>query len=662
MLSDLNEPQREAIHHLDGPLLVLAGAGSGKTRVIIQKLVYLVEKCGYSPSNIAAITFTNKAANEMSARVGKLLTGKESRGMTICTFHALGMKILREEANLLGYKKQFSIFDSADTGKIISELLGAPDKQDIRLAQTFISNWKSGFISPDQAAELVKNEGEQRIAILYARYQETLRAYQAMDFDDLIRLPVDLFLQFPDALLRWQQKLRYLLVDEYQDTNVCQYQLMKQLAGPRAAFTAVGDDDQSIYAWRGASIANIQNLQIDYPNLKVIKLEQNYRSSQRILQSANFVIKNNTKIFEKNLWSEHGLGDQLRIFAAKDEEHEAESVILKILAHKFEHRTRFSDYAILYRSNHLSRGFEEQLRAQNVPYTVSGGTSFFEHTEIKDLVAYLRLISNPNDDPAFIRAITTPRRGIGNLTLEKLATYAGMRNISLFDAVFESSIEQQLPIRQFEELQTFCKFINRMQERAVKEECTPVLNDLMSAIDYEAWLFDSHEPRQAETKWTNVSDFLGWINRKSANDEKSLIAMTQTIALMNLLESKEEETDAVSLSTLHASKGLEYAHVFIVGVEEGVLPHLRSESPEQVEEERRLMYVGITRAQRSLNISYCVKRRKGKEWQNCEASRFIKELPSNEVIFTGVIPSGGTPEISKDEGMAKLARLKAMLG
>jgi len=662
MLITLNPAQHEAITYLDGPLLVLAGAGSGKTRVIVQKLVYLVEKCDYSPRNVAAITFTNKAANEMRERVGKLLSGKDDKGMTICTFHALGMQILREEASLLGYKKSFSIFDTADTGKIISELLGAPDKQDIRLAQSIISNWKSAFVSPEQAENQAKNEGEQRIARLYARYQETLRAYQAMDFDDLIRLPVDLFNQFPEALLRWQQRLRYLLVDEYQDTNVCQYQLMKLLAGSRAAITAVGDDDQSIYAWRGASTANIQNLQQDYLNLKVIKLEQNYRSSQRILQSANFLIKNNTKLFDKNLWSEHGTGDQVRVFAAKDEDHEAEAVVLKLLAHKFEHRTRFADYAILYRSNHLSRIFEEQLRSQNVPYTVSGGTSFFERAEIKDLVAYLRLIANSDDDPAFIRAITTPRRGIGNLTLEKLATYAGTRNISMFEAAFESAMEQQLPPRQHEELITFCKYINRTQERAEKEECTPVLNDLMSAIDYEAWLFDSHEPRQAEVKWSNVTDFVGWINRKSAADEKSLLAMTQTIALMNLLESKEEELDAVSLSTLHAAKGLEYGHVFMVGVEDGVLPHERSELPEQIEEERRLMYVGITRAQRSLQISYCNKRRQGKEWKSCVASRFISELPGDDMIFAGAVPAGSAPEVSKDEGMAKLARLKAMLG
>ncbi len=662
MLSKLNPAQREAITYLDGPLLVLAGAGSGKTRVIVHKLAYLVEQCGYSARNLAAITFTNKAANEMRERVGKLLPGGNAKGMTISTFHALGMTILREEAGLIGYKKQFSIMDSADTGKIISELLGSPDKQDIRLAQSMMSNWKANFVSPEHAQSLVDSEAEQRIALLYSRYQETLRAYQAVDFDDLIRLPVDLFQGHPEALLRWQQRLRYLLVDEYQDTNDCQYQMMRLLAGSRAALTAVGDDDQAIYSWRGASTANLQNLQRDYTNLRVIKLEQNYRSSQRILQSANHVIKNNTKLFEKKLWSDHGLGDQVRIFAAKDDDNEAESVVLRLMAHKFEHKTRFADYAILYRSNHLSRVFEEHLRVQNIPYTVSGGTPFFDRPEIKDLVAYLRLIANPDDDPAFIRAVTTPKRGIGNSTLEKLASYAGTREISLFEAAFESPMEDQLPARQHEELITFCNFINRMEARAAKEACAPVLTDLMSAIDYEAWLFDSHEPRQAETKWKNVSDFVGWLNRKSEADGKTLLEMTQTIALMNLLESREEEVDAVSLSTLHAAKGLEFGHVYLVGVEEGVLPHERSEAPEQIEEERRLMYVGITRAQRSLHISYCIKRKRGKEWATCEASRFIKELPEGDVIFAGAVAAGNAPEVSKEEGKAKLARLKAMLG
>lgn len=662
MLSKLNPTQREAVKYLGSPLLVLAGAGSGKTRVITHKLAYLIDECGYPPRTIAAITFTNKAANEMRERVGKLLGGRDVKGLTLSTFHALGMQILREEGPLLGYKKQFSIFDTADTGRIVSELLGGPDKQEIRSAQSVMSNWKAAFLTPQQAADQAGNEEQHRLALLYARYQETLRAYQAVDFDDLIRLPVELFQTQEEALQRWQHRFRYLLIDEYQDTNDCQYRMMRLLAGDRAALTVVGDDDQSIYAWRGASTANLSNLQRDYPSLRVLKLEQNYRSSQRILQSANHLIKHNTKLFEKNLWSEHGPGDPVRVFAAKDVEDEAESVVLRLLAHKFEHNTRFADYAILYRSNHLSRVFEEQLRTHKVPYTVSGGTSFFEYAEIKDLTAYLRLIANPDDDPAFIRASTTPRRGIGNTTLEKLAGHAAARHISLFEAAFEHALADQLQARQHEDLVTFCNFINRMQARAEKEPCNEVLNDLLNAIDYEAWLFDSFDPRQAETKWNNVQDFVGWMNRKSEADEKTLIAMTQLIALLNLLESRDQETDAVSLSTLHAAKGLEFGHVFLVGAEEGILPHERSETPEQIEEERRLMYVGITRAQRSLQISYCIRRKRGKDSYACDPSRFIGELPQHDIVFAGAVSAGNAPALTKSEGMDRLAKMKAMLG
>src|ERR1035437_199561 len=458
MLSKLNSVQREAAMYLDGPLLVLAGAGSGKTRVITHKIAYLVEECGYQARNIAAITFTNKAANEMRERVGTLLQGKNAKGLVVSTFHSLGMTILRNEAKLLGYKPQFSIFDSSDTWKIFSELTNSGDKQEIRDIQTQVSNWKSAFISPEQAVVVADSAEAEAYARIYGRYQEALRAYQAVDFDDLIHLPVVLFNEHPEALLRWQQRLRYLLIDEYQDTNDCQYQLTRLLAGKRAAFTAVGDDDQAIYAWRGASIENLHNLRLDYSNPRVIKLEQNYRSSQRILKVANHLINHNTKVFEKKLWSDHGIGDPIRIYAARDDEHEAESVVMKLITHKFEHKTNFSDYAILYRSNYLSRAFEEQLRAQRVPYTVSGGSSFFDKPEIKDITAYLRLIANPDDDPAFIRAITTPKRGIGNTTLEKLGSHAGTRQISLFEAAFDVQMEQLLPPRQYEDLMIFCRF------------------------------------------------------------------------------------------------------------------------------------------------------------------------------------------------------------
>ena len=659
MLSKLNPVQREAATYLDGPLLVLAGAGSGKTRVITHKIAYLVQECGYAARNVAAITFTNKAANEMRERVGSLLQGKQAQGLVVSTFHSLGMHILRNEGKLLGYKPQFSILDSSDVWKILSELTNSGDKQEIRDLQTHISNWKSAFVSPAQAVQSVASEEEKVHARIYARYQETLRAYQAVDFDDLIHLPVVLFNGHPEALLRWQQRLRYLLIDEYQDTNDCQYQLTKLLAGNRAAFTAVGDDDQAIYAWRGASIENLHNLRSDFSNLKVIKLEQNYRSSQRILTVANHLINHNIKVFEKTLWSEHGIGDTVRIYAARDDEHEAESVVMKLMAHKFEHRTQFSDYAILYRSNYLSRAFEEQLRAQRVPYTVSGGTSFFDKAEIKDIVSYLRLLANTDDDPAFIRAITSPKRGIGNATLEKLGNYAGTRHIGLFAAAFEAHIAQQLPPHQYDDLMTFCNFINRLQYRADKDPCAELLDELLRAINYETWLYDSFEARQAEGKWKNVQDFIAWIKRKAEADEKSLLDMVQTIALINMLEGKDQEIDAVSLSTLHAAKGLEFPHVFIIGVEEDILP-FRDSDEKGIEEERRLMYVGITRAERSLQISYCNRRRRGKDWYACEPSRFLDEMPEGELTYAGG-HADAAPTVTKNEGMDKLARLKAML-
>ncbi len=669
MLSKLNPVQREAVTYLDGPLLVLAGAGSGKTRVITHKIAHLIQGCGYAPRDVAAITFTNKAANEMRARVSSLLKNINTKDLVISTFHSLGMRILRAEAKLLGYKPQFSILDSSDTWKICSELSASSDKQEVRDLQTQISKWKSAFVLPEQAIDLADNKEQKIHARSYVRYQETLRAYQAVDFDDLIYLPVTLFQQHPEALLRWQLRLRYLLVDEYQDTNDCQYQMIKLLANLRSAFTVVGDDDQAIYAWRGASIENLHNLQRDHDKLRVIKLEQNYRSSQRILKVANHLINHNTKVFEKKLWSDHSTGDPIRIYAARDDANEAESVVMKIIAHKFDHRGKYSDYAILYRSNHLSRAFEEQLRSEQVPYTVSGGTSFFERAEIKDITSYLRLIANSDDDPAFIRAITTPKRGIGNVTLEKLGSYAGGRHLSLFEAAFEARMAHDLPPRQHEELMLFCNFINRLQDHADPEKIAPgqaghscgeVLDELLRAINYEDWLFDTQEPRQAETKWESVQSFIGWLKRKSEQDDKTLIELVQTIALINMLDGKDEQPDAVSLSTLHAAKGLEFPHVFIVGAEEEILP-FRDSDENGIEEERRLMYVGITRAEKSLQISYCTRRRRAKEWAVCEPSRFLDEMPESELVYAGD-HADAAPVVTQGEGMDKLARLKAMLG
>ena len=665
MLNTLNAPQREAVKYLDGPLLVLAGAGSGKTRVITQKIVYLIQECGFAPREIAAITFTNKAAREMQERVSQLLVGVNTKGLTIATFHSLGMQILRQEAEVLGYKKQFSILDSSDSFKILSDILATTDKQLLRKTQWQISSWKNGFLTPDQAKANADEELTHAAAKVYQIYQQTLKAYQAVDFDDLIKLPVELFEQHPEVLNKWQHKLKYLLIDEYQDTNACQYKLVKLLTGVEGNFTAVGDDDQAIYGWRGADVENLRQLTQDFTRLKVIKLEQNYRSTVRILRAANQVISNNPKLFEKKLWSELGTGDLIQVSAARDDEHEAESVVMKLMAHKFENRTAYADYAILYRGNHQARVFEQHLRNHKIPYTISGGQSFFDKAEIKDLVSYLRLIANEDDDPAFIRAATTPKKGIGNTTLERLGEYASLHKISLFAAAFEGEFQRELGGRQLDDLLTFCQYINKLQDRASKDPAGEVLNDMLTAIQYEAFLYDSEEPRSAEAKWKNVLDFVSWLTKKGEGngdgETRDLLNLTQMVALMSMLEGREDgEPDAVKLSTLHAAKGLEFGHVFLIGVEEGILPHRESVDNDKIEEERRLMYVGITRAQKSLNISWCKKRKRAGETEICEPSRFIEELPSDDIRHFGN-PSAD-PVASKEHGKERMAQIRAMLG
>ncbi len=657
-LSDLNPEQREAVRHLDGPLLVLAGAGSGKTRVITRKIAWMVQDCEIEARHIAAITFTNKAAREMKERIGKLLVKGESRGLTVSTFHSLGLSILRQEATHLGYKPRFSILDAADAQAILSDILKAPAKDSLRQAVTAISNWKNALLDPEAALAAAADETERQLASAYRDYQATLRAYQAMDFDDLIHLPVTLFRQHPEALSRWQSRLRYLLVDEYQDTNGAQYALLRLLAGPMGRFTAVGDDDQAIYAWRGADIANLRRLGEDYPGLQTIALTRNYRSSQRILEAANQLITHNPRLHEKRLWSELGLGEPIEVIACRDDRAEAEGIALRISAHRFERQTRWSDYAVLYRGNYQGRLFEEALRGAGIPYVLSGGQSFFDRSEIKDILAYLRLIANPDDDPAFIRAATTPRRGIGVGTLERLGTWAAERQCSLFEAAFETGFEAQVNTRQLEPLREFVDYISRLGERALNEAAGPLLIEILTHIEYEAWLLESGDERSARQRWGNVCEFRDWITKKGETDDKGLIELTQTIALMNLLEGREEaEPNAVRLSTLHAAKGLEFPHVFLAGVEEETLPHRECMEDERLEEERRLMYVGITRAQKSLTITWCTRRKRAGDWQSCDPSRFLEEMDNGQLRHAG----REAPAEAKEEGNRRLANLRALL-
>ncbi|WP_373848834.1 UvrD-helicase domain-containing protein, partial [Achromobacter insuavis] len=582
----LNPAQKEAVLYLDGPCLVLAGAGSGKTRVITQKIAYLLRECGYMGRNVVALTFTNKAAREMDERVKTLVDRKLGKGLTISTFHSLGVKLLREEARNAGLKPTFSILDADDAMAIIQELLATTDKGRLRHVQGIISLWKNALMEPDDAAREAITPGDVEAANVYRSYAATLAAYQAVDFDDLIRIPALLLANNEEVRTRWQNRVRYLLVDEYQDTNVCQYRLVQLLTGPRAMFTAVGDDDQAIYAWRGATIENLAKLTTDYPNLKLIKLEQNYRSVQRILAAANQVIEKNPKLFDKKLWSDLGVGEPILVSPMDGEEHEAESIAMKVSAARFERQAQWKDFAILYRGNHQARILEQALRNLKIPYTISGGQSFFDKAEVRDILAYLRLLANDEDDPAFIRAATTPKRGIGQATLQTLGQYAASRELSLLAAVDETGLESLLAPRQLEPLRTFTEFIRRMQWRAGRgaasaKDAAPavpagvILDDLVQAIQYERHLFELFEERPAQTRWQNVLELSGWLKRKAEEDNMTLFELVQHVALVTMLErGEEEELDAVKMSTLHASKGLEYPHVYLAGVEEGLLPHL----------------------------------------------------------------------------------------
>ncbi len=666
-MSSLNPRQREAVHHIDGPLLVLAGAGSGKTRVITAKIGHLARQCGIEPKRITAVTFTNKAAREMKARVAALLGRDRGEGPVISTFHTLGLNILRRELKRLGYKPGFSIFDQQDAVALLKDLLrkqNSDEEKIVNSVQWQISDWKNDLIDPEQALTRADDDLKTRAALLYAAYQRSLKAYNAVDFDDLIRLPVQLLRDHPDALEQWQNRIRYLLVDEYQDTNQAQYELVKQLVGVRAAFTVVGDDDQSIYAWRGARPENLARLREDFPRLEVIKLEQNYRSSGRILKAANRLIANNPHLFDKRLWSELGPGPEIRVLECRNEEHEAEKVVSEIIHLKFTGKVSHGDIAILYRGNHQSRIFEKALRTHGIPYLLSGGTSFFSRAEVKDVMAYLRLLANPDDDSAFLRIVNVPRREIGPSTLEKLGTYAQQREIGLLPACRELGLQSQLNTRAQQRVQAFAELVDHYGRGAEHDPVTTVKR-LVEAIQYRDWVRENaSSDAVADRRMENVTDLIDWLSalQKGELQEKTLSEMVAHLTLMDLLErqNEEENQDQVHLMTLHAAKGLEFPHVFLVGMEEELLPHRTSIEEENIEEERRLAYVGITRAQKSLTLTYAAKRKRFGEMVACEPSRFLQELPEEDLRWEGR-GSQMTPEEKQERGSAHLANLKSLL-
>lgn len=668
-LSQLNPRQKEAAKYIDGPLLVLAGAGSGKTSVITRKIAYLIDACGLKPHHIAAVTFTNKAAREMKERVSALVGKGGAKGLIVSTFHNLGLNIIRSELTAAGYKTGFSILDQDDCKGILRDVMirDHGDAGDmLELVQNTISNLKNDLITPEQAVKQAGSPQEMMIAQVYVVYQRMLKAYNAVDFDDLIMVPTLLFRDHPEVLTRWQHKIHYLLVDEYQDTNTSQYELVKRLVGHRTGLTVVGDDDQSIYAWRGARPENLSQLKVDYPSLKIVKLEQNYRSTGLILNAANHVIENNPHEFDKKLWSDKGYGDPIRILKCRNDEVESERVATEIIERRLRYGAKYSDFAVLYRGNHQSRMIEMKLQSYQVPYKISGGQSFFGRNEIKDMMGYLRLLINPTDDAALLRIINTPRREIGPSTIEKLGEYAAMRGVSMLSAVNEMGLEQQLTPKSLDRLRRFAHWLEVITRNAYSGDPVAAIKEMISDIDYEGWLMqNSGTPHQAERRMKNVWFLVDSISRMiekadELGDECTIEDAVAKLVLRDMLEQKEQENedDQVQLMTLHASKGLEFPHVYIMGMEEELMPHRNSIEANTIEEERRLMYVGITRAKRTLTLSYAAKRRQYGEVLDTTHSRFLDELPEADIEWEG--KKELTPEEGYQKSLDAIADLQAL--
>ena len=631
----LNPPQRAAVEYCDGPLLVLAGAGSGKTRVITEKIARLVARKQVAPGKIAAITFTNKAAREMRERVARLVKGEAAQELNVCTFHALGLRIVQIEHAKLGLKRGFSVLDADDSAAIIKDLAPAASKPDQLFAlRQLVSSAKNSGLDPEQAMAAARGAREAEAARVYASYQKRLAAFNAVDFDDLIRLPLGLLESDAETRGAWQERIRYLLVDEYQDTNDAQYRMLKHLAGARGALTAVGDDDQSIYAWRGANPGNLDELARDYPQLKVIKLEQNYRCSRRVLRAANALIAHNPHVYEKRLWSELGEGAPLRVLVCKDDEHEAERIAADVVHQAQVSKAAWSEFAVLYRGNHQSRALEKSLRLARVPYHLTGGTAFLERGEVKDILAYLRLIANPDDDAAFLRIANVPRREIGATTLEKLGELAQARHASMLEAAHNDGVLGQLSARPASSLAGFAALIEELAEKAARVPAAELVEEIVRRTGYAAHL-------QAETKdeaararrLENINELAQWFRAMQKDGARASDLAAQLALLTNA--DRDDGGNALRLMTLHSAKGLEFRFVYIVGVEDGTLPHAGAIEEGRIEEERRLFYVGITRAKERLCLAYAARSRRYGEIVSNEPSRFLAELPQDDLHWDG---------------------------
>ncbi len=660
----LNPAQREAVAYSGGPLLVLAGAGSGKTKVITEKIAHLI-RGGLAAERVYAITFTNKAAREMRERAGKLFGKAKIDGEpVIATFHALGLRFLQIEAQRAGLRRGFSVFDSDDSLHLLRELAPAGLKKDaLEALRQLISRAKNEGLSPADAVAAARSPREVEAAGLYETYQRRMTAFNAVDFDDLIRLPVALLEADADLALAWRERIRYLLVDEYQDTNRAQYRLLRALAGERGALTVVGDDDQSIYGWRGAEPENLNNLARDYPTLKVVKLEQNYRCSARILRAANAVIANNGHLFEKRLWSDHADGPPLRLIECRDDGLEAERIAAEIVHTQTATKLPWSEFAVLYRGNFQSRALEKALRLVRVPYHVTGGMAFFERAEVKDLLAWLRLAANPDDDAAFLRAVVAPKREVGATSLERLGELAGKSHLSLASAANSSHVLKQLSPRAAAGLDEFVGSVERLRQCARADGLATLAERLVEISGYREHLAAQGGDKDLQARREeNIGELTGWLKEAAARSRGRDGLGDLTAQLMLLTgNDKDEGGSAVRLMTLHSAKGLEFSHVYLVGLEDGTLPHEGAIDEGRLEEERRLFYVGITRAKQTLTMSWSSMRTRYGSVERNVVSRFIAELPEADLRRDGSDPVAEAGE-RRERATAQLAGLAALLG
>lgn len=605
LLEGLNDVQRQAVVTTEGPVQIIAGAGSGKTRVLTHRVAYLLGEKQIHPWNILAITFTNKAAREMKERISQLV-GPSAQDIWISTFHSMCVRILRRDIDQLGYASSFTILDTADQLSVIKQVLREenldPKKFEPRSLLFQISQAKNQLLDATTFRASASGFREEVAAQVYERYQQKLRSNQSLDFDDLLMVTVRLFQQIPSVLDYYQKKFQYIHVDEYQDTNHAQYMLMKLLAEGHHNICVVGDSDQSIYRFRGADIQNILRFEQDYPTAKVIKLEQNYRSTKYILDAANQIITNNSARRPKNLWTDKGEGEKLSLFVA-DNEHEEAYFIVDTIAKGVREGKKYQDFAVLYRTNAMSRVIEEYMLKANVPYQVVGGIKFYERKEIKDILAYLRVIVNPHDDLSLERIINVPRRGIGATTMEKIRNYAAEQNVSLFSALLEVDY-LALSKRIKDSLTGFVQLVQALHQMAEYLSASEMTEEMLSRTDYRQQ-YKQDKSLEAQARLENIDEFLSVAQEfEQRNEDKSVLGLLTELALVAEVEQEEEQLDAVALMTIHSAKGLEFPQVFLVGMEENIFPHSRSlNDDEEMEEERRLAYVAVTRAEEKLYLS-----------------------------------------------------------